>query len=269
MANFRRKFNAIRSICVDGECLDDPPLIKGAIVNFYTNLLHEDLPRRPFFEGLSFDTISDEDAFLMDFSEEEVWKTISNLGKEKAPGPDGFNIAFFQHCWDIVKEDVMGLFLEFHSKGVFEKSLNATFISLIPKVVGTNDISKFRPISLVESVYKILAKVLASRLRSMVAKVVSPNQHAFVHGRQILDAFLIANECIDYYLKSNQAGVLCKFDIEKAFDHVSWEFLLTILEKIGFPEKWRRWISFCISIVRYSVLINGEATGFFSSSKGL
>jgi len=65
------------------------------------------------------------------------------LAKRKLRCPDGFNIAFFQHCWDIVKEDVMGLFLEFHSKGVFEKSLNATFISLIPKVAGTNDISKF------------------------------------------------------------------------------------------------------------------------------
>ena len=112
------------------------------------------------------------------------------------------------------------------------------------------------------SVYKILAKVLTSRLRSVVAKVVSPNQHAFVHSCQILDASLIANECIDYYLKSNQAGVLCKLDIEKAFDHVSWEFLLTILKKMGFPDKWMKWISFCISTVKYSVLINGGSFGF-------
>jgi len=84
-----------------------------------------------------------------------------------------------------------------------------------------------------------------------------------------LDASLIANECVDYYLKSNQARVLCKFNIEKAFDHVSKEFLLAILEKMGFPSKWMRWISFCISTVRYLVLINGEVSGFFSSSKGL
>ena len=96
----------------------------------------------------------------MDFSEDEVWQAITNLGKEKAPSPDGFNIAFFQHCWDIVKGEVMGLFSEFHSKGVFEKSLNATFISLIPKVVGENNTDKFRLISLVGSVYKILTKVL-------------------------------------------------------------------------------------------------------------
>jgi len=122
----------------------------------------------------------------------------------------------------------MGLFSEFHSKGVFEKCLNATFICLIPKVAGANDINKFRLISLVGSVYKILAKVLASRLRAAVDKVVSPSQHAFVHGRRIMNASLIANEHIDYYPRTNHSEILCKLDIEKAYDHVSWEFVMTM-----------------------------------------
>ena len=116
--------------------------------------------------------------------------------------------------------------------------------------------------------YKFLAKVLALRLRKGVGKIVSPNQHAFIHGRQILDASLIANECIDFYLKSNQSSVLCKLDIEKAYDHVSWSFLMATLEKMGFSYKWRSWILFCLSTVRYSVLINGEASGFFRASEG-
>ena len=90
-----------------------------------------------------------------------------------------------------------GLFFDFHRNGFFEKSLNATFISLIPKVARVVDLKDFRPISLVGSVYKILAKVLASRLRNLVGKVVGHSQHAFIPGRQILDAALIANECID------------------------------------------------------------------------
>ena len=90
---------------------------------------------------------------------------INNLGKEKAPSPDGVNIAFFQHCWDVVKGDLLAFFSDFHARGVFHKSLNATFLCLIPKMAGADDITKFRPISLVGSVYKILAKVLASRLR--------------------------------------------------------------------------------------------------------
>ena len=144
MANNRRKFNTIHSICVDGVSCDDNSSVKEAIVNFYNKLYEEDYPSRPFLEGLAFDSISEDDAcdLLREFSEEEVWRAINELGKEKAPGPDGFNIAFFQHCWSIVKKDVMGLFSEFHSKGVFEKRLNATFICLIPEVAGAKDINK-------------------------------------------------------------------------------------------------------------------------------
>jgi len=126
----------------------------------------------------------------------------------------------------------MGFFAVFHNRGVFEKSFNATFVNLIPKVVGADDIKNFRPISLVGSLYKILAEVLASRLWKVVGKVVGT-------GRQILDAALIANECIDSYIKSGNSGILFKFDIEKVYDHVSWSFLLAILEKIDFLRKWR------------------------------
>jgi len=102
----------------------------------------------------------------------------------------------------------MGFFTDFHTRGVFQKSLNAIFLCLLPKMAGVDDIIKFKPINLVGSVYKILAEVLGSRLRKVVGKVISPNQRAFIFGRQILDASLIANECIDFYLKSNQSGVL-------------------------------------------------------------
>ena len=80
---------------------------------------------------------------------------------------------------------------------------------------------------------------------------------------------MIANECIDSYIRSGMSGILCKVDIEKTYDHDSWSFLLAILEKMGFRNKWRKWVSFCISTVRFSILINGEASGFFSSSRGL
>lgn len=95
---------------------------------------------------------------------------------------------FWQDAWSTVKGDLLEMFKDFHANGVFTKSFNATFIILIPKKREPKDIWDFRPISLVESRYKLLAKVLVNRLKKEVRKVVSKDQNTFVRGRQIIDA---------------------------------------------------------------------------------
>ena len=115
----------------------------------------------------------------------------------------------------------MAVFHHFFAKGQFEKSLNATFISLIPKKNPAIEVKDFHPISLVGGVYKIIAKVLATRLCTIMEDIISPSQNAFVRNRQILDPVLIANECLDGRVKTGLPRILCKLDVEKAFDHVS------------------------------------------------
>ena len=137
--------------------------------------------------------------------------------------------------------------------------MNATFLVLVLKKGGAEDLKDFRPISLVGSLYKLLA----NRIKKVMGKVISESQNAFVKGRQILDAVLIANEAVDSRLKDNVGGLLCKLDIEKAYDCVSWNFLLVVLKEMGFGERWIKWIDWCISTVKFFVLINGSP-----SSKG-
>ena len=88
-------------------------------------------------------------------------------------------------------------------------------------------------------------------------------------GCHILDAMLTANEPIDSRVKSGRAGVVCKLNIEKAYDHVNRNFLIYVLNKMGFGGRWIGWIRFCISSSSFAILVNGSPTDFFVPSKGL
>ena len=169
----------------------------------------------------------------------------------------------------MIKDDLVRVFAEFHSSMFINQNTNASFIVLLPKKCQSKKISDFKPISPITCLYKIIAKVLSGRLRGVLHETIHSTQGAFVQGRQILDAVLIANEIVDEKRRSGEEGVVFKIDFKKAYDHVKWDFLDHVLEKKGFSSKWRSWMRGCLSSVSYAILVNGNAKGWVKVARGL
>ncbi|KAB1205912.1 hypothetical protein CJ030_MR7G027903 [Morella rubra] len=165
------------------------------------------------------------------------------------------------------RPDVQDFFLN----GVMLPELNSTHLTLIPKIDNPSKVSKFRPISLCNVIYKLISKILAERLKLVLPKLISPYQLAFVPRKAIQDNYIVAAEIFHSMNDKQGRGgwIAIKVDMEKAYDRVEWSFVLKVLEMFGFNGKWIQWIVQCISTPSFAILINGSPFGNFCSSRGL
>lgn len=203
-------------------------------------------------------------------SEEEIRSIVFSLPKCKAPGPDGFSSEFFTSSWDIVGRDLISAVRSFFLTSSMPRQTNATVISLIPKIAGASSLSDFRPVSLCNTVYKIISKILSSRLKTITQETVQRNQVGFVKGRQLGENVLLASELVtDFHKRGSITKGCLQVDISKAFDSIEWEFILNILLAFNLPPEFIVWIKTCITSPYYSISLNGELSGFFPGKKGL
>lgn len=149
--------------------------------------------------------------------------------------------------------------------------MNHTFLALIPKSNNANRVDLFRPIALCNVNYKIITKIIASRLRKHLEGIISLNQATFIPNRSIHDN-IIANHEIMYYLnkKAGKKGfMVIKVDLAKAYDKVEWNVIAHIFSQLGFHEKFNHLVHACISSAQLSILLNGTPFGFFKSKRGI
>ena len=175
------------------------------------------------------------------YVQEEVDVAIKQMAPLKALGPDGMPPLFFQTFWPDIGRDVYEAVLSCLNSGTILKSINHTFITLIPKIKNLETVAQFRPISLCNFIYKILSKVIANRLKPILNSIVSKAQSAFVADKVIADNILIAFESL-HHKKTQYSGntgfMALNLDMSKAYDRVEWVFLEKILLRMGFHETW-------------------------------
>ncbi|XP_071739224.1 uncharacterized protein [Rutidosis leptorrhynchoides] len=203
------------------------------------------------------------------FTEEEIWGAVKDCASNKAPGPDGFNLRFYKKFWSVIKGDLVEAIKSFWLNGKISDGCNASFITLIPKKSDPLNLNDYRPISLIGSFYKVVAKLLSNRLKKVIPQLVGFEQTAFIKGRNIIDGALIANETLEYLKQKRLKSLVFKVDFEKAFDCLSWDFLMEIMEIMGFGMKWRKWIMSCLKSASTSILVNGSPTNEFKLERGV
>ncbi|GAU48536.1 hypothetical protein TSUD_282880 [Trifolium subterraneum] len=267
----RRRRNQLSILRRGEEWIQGVDNIKSEVKNYFVTNFTEDWHNRPFVHGINFNVLSakDNDFLLQPFSEEDVREVLWSCDGNKSPGPDGFNFNFLKECWSILKSDVIDFLNEFHHSAVLPKGITASFLALIPKKDHPQQLSDYRPICLIGILYKLLSKVLAARLKKVMGKLISTCQSAFLPGRQILDGVVALNEIIDLAKRRKDRCLLFKVDFERAYDTISWNYLESMMLKMGFAEKWLGWMRACIFNSSMSVLINGSPTEDFTVGKGL
>ena len=254
---------------------EDEEVFSALLTEFYSNLFMSSNPHDldHILDGVQT-VVTVEIRVKLDkpYTSEEVGEAIREMAPPKAPGPDGMPPLFFQTYWTNVGMDVTQAVLSSLNSGSILKSINHTFITLIPKVKNLERVSDFRLFSLCNVIYKIISRVIANRLKPLLDSIILENQSAVIVDRLITDNILIAFES-SHHMKTNCIGkkgfMAMKLDMSKVYDRVKWVFLEWILLKLGFQESWVALIMECITTVSYSVLMNGEPKCMITPFRGL
>lgn len=271
----KKQGNVISSLVSEnGETFSSSASIYAESTHFFSALLSKDSPPAEEDEALILGSIPNlvtremNESLLRPIPLSKLEAVVFQMKRGKAPGPDGFPAKFFQEFWEVIKLDLLAVVQESLLNKQMLRSMNATFLTLIPKKVGDNALDNFRPIALCNVVYKIITKLIVEQLKPWLGRLILEEQGGFVAGRQILDGVIIATQTIHSMASSKEKAMFIKLDMAKAYDHAKWAFLFKLLEAFGIAGDWIEWVKSCVTSSSFSVLVNGEPSELFKDSRG-
>lgn len=239
-ASYRKKKNHIASLQVEGSAVHDHQAKEELLFNHFQAIMGTEELRTESIDlsaiGVPTKVLSHLDE---PFTETELWDTIRALRRDKSPGPDGFTAEFYQAAWPVIKADLLLAInaLNRRDRRGFH-NLNTALITLIPKKPDAQALGDYRPICLIHSFAKIMAKMMARRVAPELDSLVNVNQIAFIRNRSIHDNFKYVQAAAKLFKQWKIPKILLKLDIAKAFDTVLWQLLLQILHHVGFGPRW-------------------------------
>ncbi|GJU17261.1 RNA-directed DNA polymerase, eukaryota [Tanacetum coccineum] len=183
--NRKRANLSIRGVMVDGEWVDEPNRVKEEFrshfaMRFQAPVVNRSKLNFQFTKRLNSDQVAELENPI---TRDEIRKAVWGCGENKSPGPDGFTFDFFHKFWNIIGSDFCAAVEWFFDHSSFTRGCNSSFVSLIPKVQDPKFVNDYRPISLIGSLYKVVTKILATRLSLVISELISDVQTAFVPNR--------------------------------------------------------------------------------------
>ena len=202
-------------------------------------------------------------------TEQEIKTTINLLKINKSPGDDGIVSEFYKEYWYLIHKEFTRVVQHIFAANTLSPSQYNAILTLLYKKGEREDIRNWRPISLLNTDYKIITKILAERLKKVLPSIIHSDQKGFVQGRNIQEANRLLQDIIPYTDQNQMNSAIIFLDYEKAFDRVEWSWTLNCLRKFNFGNKFISWINMIFKNAKTSILTNGFRSTYFRISRSM
>ncbi|KAJ3689098.1 hypothetical protein LUZ61_018262 [Rhynchospora tenuis] len=270
LATARKRKNHVNKIIKQGSELTDSKKICEAFTEYYVSLLGTSIDTPSFHPDEFFPvTTPDLNALSTPFTDSEIQTAVMGLANDKSSGPDGVPNEFYKLNWALVRPDLLAIFDSLYNGELQLQNFNSARLVLIPKEDNADNLTAFRPISVISYLPKLIAKVLSNRIVTFLPELIPESQTGFIRGRLIAENFIVARELISAIHKQTDPAFVLKLDFKKAFDSVAWPFLFKVLEKRGFPSLFNSWLRLLLTTSTSAVSVNDCLGPPFSHKRGL